>query len=452
MNACLGIAIDGRPVHRQHSSTRMPLGCSAKPLTAFAYLLLCQEGRAALDDPLAKYLPEIHPVARQVTVRQVMSHTSGLRDACDIKLQFGATGGAPLTDDGLLAFYRDMDDLNAEPGTTWIYNNGAWVLLRIAIERIIEQSFEEVMRERVFERVGMCDSSVCPSGAIVSTVDDLLRWLAHPDVPWASMKEPQRVANGASTGYGLGLVVGRHRGVETLSHPGSTSSGTAQILKVPAAGLDIAVLIEGHDRWAVTEANRILDERLGPLETVMPSVASPLATGVFRSPKTDRVVQLFAREATQIAMIDGFDMPVAHDERGSLSPTAPFVFGPRQTLALTGDSREPSAIQLSECGNADELIRVTPGLRPDLRAIAGHYRAPSAAISAHIHESAAGAQLDVSCRFGQARYDLEYLADGIWRARQADTAWGGTLSFDAGSRTMKFFSYNTRGLPFLHER
>src|SRR5256885_5489535 len=94
----VGIAIGGKPVYRKgfglasmelpvvlSPSTRMRIGSTSKHFTAFAYMLLCEEGKAGIDDPIGKFLPELHPVARRVTMRQLMGNTGGLRDVCDIK-------------------------------------------------------------------------------------------------------------------------------------------------------------------------------------------------------------------------------------------------------------------------------------------------------------------------------------------------------------------------------
>src|SRR5262249_45902364 len=152
-------------------------------------------------------------------------------------------------------------DSSAAPGTTWIYNNGGWLLLATAIERITGQPIEQVMWERLFEPIGMHNSLYahndvgfmanrgtqhvltpgggfermswgvgghCGAGALISTVDDMLRWLKHMDTPrvgnaatWAAMRRPQSIANGTSTGYALGLIIDHYRGAEVLFHGGN---------------------------------------------------------------------------------------------------------------------------------------------------------------------------------------------------------------------------------------
>src|SRR5688572_21359776 len=83
--ATVGMAVDGRPVYRKGfgmasmempvvltPNTRMRMASVTKHITCFAYLLLCEDGKAAIDDPLGKFYPEFHPVTRRVTMRQLM--------------------------------------------------------------------------------------------------------------------------------------------------------------------------------------------------------------------------------------------------------------------------------------------------------------------------------------------------------------------------------------------
>src|SRR5262249_19681191 len=103
--AAVGIAIGGRPVYRKGfglasmelpvvltPTIRMRIHFTTKHFTCLAYLLSCEDGKAGIDDPIGKFLPELHPVSRGVTMRQLMGHTGGLRDAHDINWQFSGIG------------------------------------------------------------------------------------------------------------------------------------------------------------------------------------------------------------------------------------------------------------------------------------------------------------------------------------------------------------------------
>jgi D-aminopeptidase len=282
--AAVAIAIDGIPVYRKGfglanmelpvalgPSMRMRIGSTTKHFVSLAYLLLCEAGLAELDDEIGKYLPELHEANRHVTMRQLMSHTSGLRDIFAITMNFHGTG-RPVTDREMLAYYETIDDFDFEPGTHWSYNNGGYLLVTAAIERLTGEPLEEMLRTRIFEPVGMhdtllrrWDSDFVPNsatlhmvggktgysrdymgmemsgaGGLVATMDDMLRWLKHMDAPvvgsaktWETIKTPHRLARGTSTGYGLGLITGDYRGIGTLSTAAACSAAARRSSRSP---------------------------------------------------------------------------------------------------------------------------------------------------------------------------------------------------------------------------
>jgi D-aminopeptidase len=505
--AAVGIAIEGKPVYRKglglanmelpvalSPSMRLRIGSTSKQFTCFAYLLLCEAGKAGIDDTVGKYFPELHPVAHGVTLRQLMNNTGGLRDVYDIFQQFedNYTGSSSVaqsvTSADLLSLYRDISDVNAAPGTTWSYNNGGWLILGSTIERITGQPLEQVLRELVFEPVGMFDTllrrsdrdllpnsgaqharnpvghfeklywgldNIFGAGAVVSTVDDMLRWAAHMDAPvvgnpatWAAMTTPPQLVNGASTGYGLGLVIDRYRGVQTISHAGNALGGSAQMLKVPATGLDVVVIVNREDVSSTLLARQIVDACLPQLEPPNEPSGGPIATGIFRSPTTGRIIQLFEKNGRQMVSVGGNDLPIERGKDGVLH----FAFiwsDPKQSVVPMGDPARPSAVLFREFGNVDELLTVPPASQADARRIAGRYRLESVGIEAVISQTDSGTQLRTSGRFGSATYLLECFAQDIWRTRPARLAFlGGLLAFDPDATMFEYSNWLTRPLRF----
>ncbi len=497
--AAVGIAIDGTPLYRKgfglasmelpvtlSPTMRMRIGSTTKHFTALCYLLLCEDGPAGIDDTVGTYLPELHPVARRVTMRQLMGNIGGLREAHDICWQFCGTG-RPVSADGLLSLYRDIEDVNAAPGSTWIYNNGGWLMLSRAIERITGRSLGDVFRERIFQPLGMHDTMLravdtdfvpnsatlhtsVPSGGyeksylggelagdggIVSTVDDMLLWLAHLAAPtvggaatWKAMTEPQVLTNGTSTGYGLGLVIGRYRGVGTISHGGGVLGGNSQMLTVPAAGLDVVVMLNRTDVLASSIVDEILNACLPGLDPVGDLTGRRPAYGIFQSPTTGRVIQLLARNDRQFASIDGIDVPVEPDEDGVLRPVGMSAYM-KQAITPTGAPETPTSIEFDHFGTLDELVALRPSETTDLGTVAGRYRSATTGTEVTICETAEGPRLKAAGRFGSAEMGLEYLADRVWRARpSALFPPGGILSFDADAASFHFSSFRTWFLPF----
>jgi len=228
------------------------------------------------------------------------------------------------------------------------------------------------------------------------------------------------------------------------------------MLKVPAAGLDVAIMANRHDVIPARLANRILDACLPDLDLVMEPASRAIATGVFRSLSTGRVIQLFrgdgssylTEDAQQIVSIDGVDWPFENDDDGVLWP-AEVVRFMKQSLTLLGDPERPSSILFSDFGNLDKLVALKQVQKADLGAIAGHYRSDTTHTEAIIRETDGRPRLKTVGRFGSMDFTLECLADGIWRAKPKwISPLGGILSFDSDGATFRFSSLRTYSLPF----
>jgi hypothetical protein len=389
--------------------------------------------------------------------------------------------------------YRDIDDVNAAPGAAWIYNNGGWSILTAIIERITGQSLEDVLRERVFEPIGMVDTllrrfdtdfvpnsatlhmktpagdyqkaylgiALAGEGGIVSTIDDMLRWLAHMSAQiigtaatWEMILTPQVLANGTSTGYGLGLIAGHYRGVEILHHAGGVNGGGAQMLRAPGLGLDVVVMVNGQDLFATQLAERILDACISDLQPAECAIGAAAVEGVFQSNSTGRVVQLsrgqpsaLLSEPHQIVSIDGFDMPARADPNGVLWPTAGFEAF-KQTVTLKGDTKNPHSIVLSDFGNREELAAVEAQPTASAPLIAGRFESLVTGTEVTIEKETSW-RMRTRGRFGSMDFNLEPLCDRIWRARTRRLVpAGGIVSFDADRAGFRFSTSRTRALPF----
>jgi len=197
-----------------------------------------------------------------------------------------------------------------------IYNNGGYHLVSIAIERVGGAPFEAQLKARLFDVVGMPDTASIPSdhditpgiatmhtpgrngwrrglfpsdevkgeGAIVSTIDDMQRWMAHlrtrdlfgSAATWAALTELPRYGDGSLGVYALGLMVGTYRGLNIVHHAGGVMGGTSQMLTLPDDGLDVIIMANGGrdanvGRLAEQVVDIVLADRVGP-ET--PTVAT----------------------------------------------------------------------------------------------------------------------------------------------------------------------------------
>jgi CubicO group peptidase (beta-lactamase class C family) len=130
----------------------MSLGSITKQFTALVFPVLCERGQASLDAPIGSWLPEIHPSARRVAVRELLGHVSGLRDATDFVYQL-AEASRWVSSLDIVEFYRDIADVNFEPCQGFNYNNAGYILVGVIIERISGHPLEGVFRNS-----GVCAS------------------------------------------------------------------------------------------------------------------------------------------------------------------------------------------------------------------------------------------------------------------------------------------------------
>lgn len=461
--AAVGIAIDGVPVYRKGfglanlslpvllgPAMRMRIGSTTKHMAALALLLLCEEGRANIDDEVGKHLPQLHEASRHVTLRQLMSHTSGLRDVLQISLL--VHGMEPrVTDAQLLDLYRTLDDVEFAPGASWSYNNGGYMLVTAVIERITGEPLEEVLSRRIFRPLGMhetrlqrWDSEFLPNsaalhrvdgkggytkgamgmeltgaGGVVSTMDDMLRWLRHMDSPvvgsaatWELMRTPLKLANGTSTAYGLGLIMSRYRGVEALWHAGGVVGGNSQMIKIPSAKLDISVAVNRADANAIDLAYRIIDACVEGLEPVPTPQVAAVPPGFYLSSRTGRVAELCAIGDSRFLALDaGMPMEILPDPDGSWR-LAPMFSMLRQRFEIS-----EASLRLSDFGTEDMLERVEPLREQRLGERAGEYRCGPIGATARLFEEGGGARLTMRGRHGEAEYDLMPLTSEVWRAK-----------------------------------
>jgi CubicO group peptidase (beta-lactamase class C family) len=488
----VGVALRGRPGYRRgvgmasielpvalSPSIRMRIGSTSKHFCVLALMLLVEEGKLSLDDSPRLYLPELPEWAAPMTIRQLMAHTSGMRDSLDLLLQAAGPGkeGAADTQLKLLA---KLDSVDFAPGASWSYNNGGYVLLSEIVERLSGQGFGDFLRERVLEPVGMydtllreLDTELMPNsatlhvplpaggyargvfgvpikgeGGIASTVDDMLLWLKHMSAPvvgtaatWAEMKTPL-----TTHGYGLGLLSDTHRGLATIHHSGGVIGGSCQMLKVIEHDLDIIVMTNGKgalELYGLVDA--IIDACIPGLPPAPVDAGGDVVEGDFYSPATGRVISLVGQEGAQAMSIGGMTLPARRDADGTITVSI-IPSDLRVTPVREGDA--VIALDILEFGNADRLERVAAPADASLGGRYGEYQHAPAEMDARLHADESGApRLTLRGTLGSLDYGLEPIGPELWRTVPPPTMpLGGTLEFgDAG---FLFTTGRTTRLPF----
>jgi CubicO group peptidase (beta-lactamase class C family) len=135
--------------------TVFDLGSTSKQITATSVLLLAHDGKLSLDDDIRKYIPELPDLGVRVTLRHLLTHTSGWRDYTELMLLDGWDERDHTTDREALDALKRQRALNFQPGTEWRYSNTGYFLMSVVVQRASGQSLAEFARERIFVPLGM---------------------------------------------------------------------------------------------------------------------------------------------------------------------------------------------------------------------------------------------------------------------------------------------------------
>ena len=173
----VGVAKDGEVLYRRGFGmasletavantprTRMRIGSTSKHFTALAALLLAEEGKLDLDAPIRTYLPELTGPGGDPSVRLLLQHRGGSRCYLDIGLLCRGLATPPRGT--ALATQARQSGRNFAPGEAMIYNNGGYHLVSIAIERVGQAPFEDQLKQRLFDPVGLTDTASIPTDLI----------------------------------------------------------------------------------------------------------------------------------------------------------------------------------------------------------------------------------------------------------------------------------------------
>ena len=329
----VGIAVGGKPVlmkaygmadleHdvRNTPETIFEAGSVSKQFTAMAVQLLASEGKLSIDDQVRKYIPELPDYGKSLTIRHMLSHTSGLRDWGSIE----SIAGWPrttreYTHAHVLEIVSRQKSLNFDPGTHWSYSNTGFNLAAIIVSRVSGMPFAEFSKQRIFTPLGLTHTSwrddhtrivkgraiayafengeyhiempfenVHGNGGLLTTVGDLLAWNKHLVNPKvgnpkliAEMTTVGRFNDGKPLAYGLGFFVEEYRGVHNVYHSGSTAGYRAHLNRFTDSDTSVAVLCNGSNGDASRSANRVSDvylgDRLKPAPPPGPATPQPAA-------------------------------------------------------------------------------------------------------------------------------------------------------------------------------
>jgi CubicO group peptidase (beta-lactamase class C family) len=291
--ACVAVLEEGVPIFRRAyglanvesqaaatTATNYRLASLTKQFTSAAILLLAEEGRLSIDDPVRKWLPTLPDAADEIVIRHLLSHTSGLIDYEDL-IPDGTT--SPLSDADVLGLLEAENHGYFRPGTSYRYSNSGYSLLALIAGRASDKDFASFLRERIFQPLGMRNtvafeagisvvahrafgysasrhswtrtdqsltSATLGDGGIYSSIDDLAKWDAalYDDrlLRQASLRlafAPATQTDDPAVQYGLGWrITGK-----TRWHSGETVGFRNVIVRYPERRFTVIVLTNRND-------------------------------------------------------------------------------------------------------------------------------------------------------------------------------------------------------------
>ncbi len=441
-----------------------------KQFTAMSIVLLAREGRLSLDDDIRKYVPEVPDFGVPITLRELLHHTSGIRDQWELLDWAGWRDDDPITTKDILDITARQKALNFPPGDQYLYSNTGFTLLAEVVRRVSGQSLRDFTAKHIFTPLGMRDTQVhddhtalipgrtsayvlrdgggyavsipvfdnAGATSLFTTVEDLARWdedaythVVGGEDGWAMMRQRFVLNDGDTIPYALALLHGRYRGLATIGHDGADAGYRASLLRFPAQHASVIVLCNYGPSDPGALAHRVADLYLARDFTeppppraatgAPPSVPARDAArfaGTYESAVTNGVLRVEPRDGGLVVARGPYVLPLTPLGEGRfrvalLGQQVRFVAAPGQPASSLeqGGGRHPAVYR-----------RVRPAT-------------PSAATLAGLAGLYASEELDAEYRIAVAGDSL------VLRRRKADDA---TLrpvddtTFTAGLRTIHF--------------
>lgn len=290
----LGVIKDGKFIYQrgygmanlEHGIAISPytvfdIGSTSKQFTAAAIILLQQQGKLSLDDVVQKYIPELPNYGKPITIRQLLNHTSGLRDYNVLLVLSGKQEEQVTTKKDALDIIIKQKALNFNPGEDWDYSNTGFFLASVIVERISGQTMKAFAEQNIFGPLGMKNTffldnhtTIVPyratgyatsetgdfeiymsnweqtgDGAVQTNSNDLLLWdknfydpkVGGPDL-LKHLTTTGALNNGDKLNYALGLFKEDFQGLEIVHHNGAWAGYRAEMIRFPQENISVVCL------------------------------------------------------------------------------------------------------------------------------------------------------------------------------------------------------------------
>lgn len=270
------------------------IGSVAKQFLGYAFAMLHVKGELDIDDPVSKYLEDWPEFDQPVTLRHLLSHTSGYREAYTISNLAGRPIGIDrLSKKESLDVVRNQPQLEFSPGSSYTYNSTAWVILAEVLENVTNQPADEWVESNILTPLGMGDTqieshvgeviknaaesysyrdgqgytneksnrAIFGAADVFTSVHDLVKWLNNyrtAEIGGDEVNElffdPFVLNDGINSGYALGIRNNSHRGLKRYSHTGGHEGFSTQLSYYPDHDLGIILISNFGGRGSISSA------------------------------------------------------------------------------------------------------------------------------------------------------------------------------------------------------
>jgi CubicO group peptidase (beta-lactamase class C family) len=390
----LGVVQDGHLVYTHGYGSEdldygLPLSDSSvfymasvsKQFAAASVALAAHVGKLSLDDDIRKWIPELPNYGTTITVRELVHHTSGIRDYLGLMQLAGMRWQDTYTDAEIIDLISRQKGLNFPPGTQYAYSNSGYFLLSVIMQRATGQPLSQFADEHIFKPLGMTHTHFHDNALIVvrnravgydragdhftldhlwnfdkvgdgglySSVHDLFLWdqnFYHDKLGGGpgfidSITTPDVLPNGTHTGYAFGNMAADYRGIKTVEHGGALAGFRTEIMRFPSLNFSVIILCNISEADPAGFAHAVADVYLGtrlaatpPVDTSTTASADDLASmaGTYWNPSEGDILEVSTSGHTAAIAFGTQKVPLhpagAHMYRIGPDASSEYIFAP----------------------------------------------------------------------------------------------------------------------------
>lgn len=309
--AALGIVQDGKLIYAkgygmanlEYSLPNTPtsvfrIGSTSKQFTAACIVLLAEQGKLSLDDPLTSHFPDFPEYAEQITIQHLLNHTSGIRDYLVLAYLKGIPEDGYYLDSDIMQWLLAQTELNFAPGDEYLYSNSGYWLLGQIVGKVAQMNMADFAEKEIFAPLNMNDthfhndhtqivknraSGYSPSdddgyqismttldmigdGGIFITIEDMKKWddayyssTVLSKTFWQKMTRQGVLNDGEQISYASGLNISSHNGLKTISHGGAFVGFRADSIRFPEQKFSVFVFANRADANPTHMAYQVAD-------------------------------------------------------------------------------------------------------------------------------------------------------------------------------------------------